>query len=62
MAEAFAKGLINPVFEDIEDHVKGLGVPGDIGLERIDRVTERDGGAVVGGFGHGVAACCEPIC
>ena len=54
MAEAFAEGLINPVFEDIEDDVKGLGVPGDIGLERIDRVTERNGGAVISGLGHGV--------
>ena len=33
---------------------QGLGVPGDIGLERIDRVTERNGGAVISGLGHGV--------
>ena len=60
MAQADAQSLVNPVFADIEDHVKGLGVPGDVGLERIERVTERDGGAVIGGLGHGVAACGEP--
>ena len=60
MAEAEAQGLVDPVLADIEDHVKGLGVDPDIGLERIERVTDRDGGAVIGGFGHGVAACGEP--
>ena len=54
MAEAAAQGFINPVFADIEDHVKGLGVPGDVGLERVERVTERDGSAVISGLGHGV--------
>ena len=60
MAEAEAQGLVDPVLADVEDDVQGLGVPGDIGLERVERVTERDGGAVIGGLGHGVAACGEP--
>ena len=29
-------------------------MPGDVGLERVERVTERDGGAVISGLGHGV--------
>ena len=52
MAEAEAQGFINPIFADVEDDVQGLGVPGDIGLERVERVTERNGGAVISGLGH----------
>ena len=52
MAQADAQGFINPIFADVEDDVQGLGVPGDIGLERVERVTERNGGAVISGLGH----------
>ena len=54
MAEAEAQGLVDPVLADIEDHIKGLGVLPDVGLERVERVTKRDGGAVISGLGHGV--------
>ena len=52
VAQSDAQGLVNPVFAYIEDHVKGLGVLRDIGLERVERVTKRNGCAVISGFGH----------
>ena len=52
MAEAEAQGLVNPVLADIEDHVKSLGVLPDVGLERVERVTERNGAAVISGLVH----------
>ena len=36
VAQSDAQGLVNPVFADIEDDVKGLGVLRNVGLERVE--------------------------